>query len=124
MSKTNRVYNPSFLIIIEGDPKGWCTVLITALGSWKQPVPCGHLLLLLVLLLLVLLLRVLLLLVLLLSQKWTKTKLGPYHDGQQHLPAGAVCQKIEIALCGADLRVALFLVRPPGALETPSKFNT
>ena len=26
----------------EGDPKGWSTVLITALGSWKKPVPRGY----------------------------------------------------------------------------------
>jgi hypothetical protein len=26
----------------EGDPKGWSTVLITALGSWEKPVPCSH----------------------------------------------------------------------------------
>jgi len=23
----------------EGDPKGWSTVLVTALGSWGKPVP-------------------------------------------------------------------------------------
>ena len=27
----------------EGDPKGWSTLLVTALGSWKKTVPCGHL---------------------------------------------------------------------------------
>jgi hypothetical protein len=26
----------------EGDPKGWSTVLITALGSWEKSVPRGH----------------------------------------------------------------------------------
>ena len=26
----------------EGDPKGWFTVLITALGSWGKPVTRGH----------------------------------------------------------------------------------
>ena len=26
----------------EGDPKGWSTVLITALGIWENPVPRGH----------------------------------------------------------------------------------
>ena len=26
----------------DGDPKGWSTVLVTALGSWEKPVPCGH----------------------------------------------------------------------------------
>ena len=26
----------------EGDPKGWSTVLVTALGSWEKPVPRGH----------------------------------------------------------------------------------
>jgi hypothetical protein len=26
----------------EGDPRGWSLVLITALGSWEKPVPCGH----------------------------------------------------------------------------------
>jgi hypothetical protein len=26
----------------EGDPEGWYTVLITALGSWANPVPRGH----------------------------------------------------------------------------------
>ena len=27
----------------EGDPKGWSTVLVTALGSWEKTVLCGHL---------------------------------------------------------------------------------
>jgi hypothetical protein len=26
----------------EGDPREWSTVLVTALGSWGQPVPYGH----------------------------------------------------------------------------------
>jgi hypothetical protein len=26
----------------EGEPYGWYTVLVTALGSWRKPVPCGH----------------------------------------------------------------------------------
>jgi hypothetical protein len=26
----------------EADPKGWSTLLITALGSWEKPVPRGH----------------------------------------------------------------------------------
>jgi len=26
----------------EGDPKGWSTVLITALGSWEKSVPRAH----------------------------------------------------------------------------------
>jgi hypothetical protein len=25
----------------EGDPKGWSTVLVTALGSWEKTVPYG-----------------------------------------------------------------------------------
>jgi hypothetical protein len=27
----------------EGDPKGWSTALVTALGSWERTVPRGHL---------------------------------------------------------------------------------
>ena len=27
----------------EGDPEGWFTVLVTALGSWEKMVPRGHL---------------------------------------------------------------------------------
>jgi hypothetical protein len=26
----------------EEDPKGWSTILITALGSWEKPVPRGQ----------------------------------------------------------------------------------
>jgi hypothetical protein len=26
----------------EADPKGWSTVLVTALGSWEKTVPCDH----------------------------------------------------------------------------------
>jgi hypothetical protein len=32
-----------FTLVGEGDPKGWSTVLITALGSWEKTVPRGHL---------------------------------------------------------------------------------
>ena len=28
--------------VTEGEPKGWSTVLITALGSWEKLVPRGH----------------------------------------------------------------------------------
>jgi hypothetical protein len=29
-------------MVREGDPKGWSTVLVTALGSWEKTVPRGH----------------------------------------------------------------------------------
>jgi hypothetical protein len=31
-----------YVVVREGDPKGWSTVLITALGSWEKPVPRSH----------------------------------------------------------------------------------
>jgi hypothetical protein len=34
----------STLSVRKGDPEGWSTVLITALGSWEKPVPRGHVL--------------------------------------------------------------------------------
>jgi hypothetical protein len=31
-----------YLLLLEGDPTGWSTVLITALGSWEKSVSRGH----------------------------------------------------------------------------------
>jgi hypothetical protein len=30
------------IIVKEGDPNEWSTLLVTALGSWRNPPPCGH----------------------------------------------------------------------------------
>jgi hypothetical protein len=34
--------SPAAIGTSEENPKEWSTVLITALGSWGKPVPCGH----------------------------------------------------------------------------------
>jgi hypothetical protein len=38
----NCVHTRVYPIEREEDPRGWSTVLITALGSWKKPVPRYH----------------------------------------------------------------------------------
>jgi hypothetical protein len=40
---TASVYVCALFAYREGDPKGWSTVLVTALGSWGNMVPRGHL---------------------------------------------------------------------------------
>jgi hypothetical protein len=40
--KKNNTIHVCHNCLSEGDPKGRSTVLVSALGSWENPVPCGH----------------------------------------------------------------------------------
>jgi hypothetical protein len=67
--------NPRFIINVlifcllrEGDPKGWPTPLIIALGSWENTVPRGHLFILIIILVIILIFIIILVLILITSR--------------------------------------------------------
>jgi hypothetical protein len=41
-SRIDVLYTNVYRLDREGDPKGWSTVLVTALGSWEKTVSRGH----------------------------------------------------------------------------------